>query len=181
MSPGFRKKLNAGAATARRGALKELIVVASRFGVCWLLRQQGKTAMAENSFDKNLRGFAGAALAAFSLASGSAALAANTPPHVDLMQPHLQEYPDQAQASGEQGTVLISLYVRQDGKIAKYLVAHSSGFTDLDNAAIESVLNWHFIPAVQNGGQVSDWTTVKIVYQLPEPAAPATPAAPPPS
>ena len=134
--------------------------------------------MAENSFETNLRRFAGAAVVSIVLAFGGAALAANTPPHVDLMQPHDQEYPNQAQVNGEQGAVLISLYVREDGRIGKYGIRQSSGFTDLDNAAVESVLNWHFIPATQNGGQVSDWTTVKIVYQLPQPVAPAAAAAP---
>jgi len=132
--------------------------------------------MAQNSFDRNLRGVAGAAMASFGLVFGSAALAAGTPPHVDMMQPHLQEYPDQAQVNGEQGTVLVSVYVRQDGKVAKYRIAQSSGFGDLDNAALESILNWRFVPATRDGGdRVADWTTVKIVYQLPQPPAPQPP------
>ena len=49
----------------------------------------------------------------------------------------------------------------------------------LDNAAVESVLNWRFIPAMRNGDTVSDWAAVKIVYQLPRlPAQPPAPRPP---
>ncbi|HEY3777943.1 MAG TPA: energy transducer TonB [Rhizomicrobium sp.] len=100
------------------------------------------------------------------------ALAEQTPAHVDLSQPHLQPpYPDSALAAGEQGTTLVDVYVRPNGRISKFRVARSSGFGDLDNAAVESVLNWRFIPAIQDGDPVSDWTTVKVVFQLPQPAA----------
>ena len=106
-----------------------------------------------------------------------AAVAADMPPHVDLTQPHAQLYPESAQASGEEGTVLVNVYVRPNGKVGKYNVAQSSGFNDLDNAALESVLNWRFVPAVRDGDLVSDWTVVKIVYQLPR--LPAQPTSPP--
>lgn len=107
------------------------------------------------------------------------ARADESPPHVDMSQPHPQPpYPDSALAGGEQGTVLVDLYVRPNGTIEKYKVARSSGFGDLDDAAVEGVLNWHFVPAVQNGDPVSDWTTVKIVFELPQPPA-AQPASAP--
>jgi TonB family protein len=89
-------------------------------------------------------------------------------PHMDEAFPHVQPpYPDNAQTNGEQGTVLVDVLVRPSGKAAKIKVAQSSGFEDLDNAAVEGVLNWHFIPAIRDGDPVSEWTTVKIVYQLP--------------
>ncbi|HLY06754.1 MAG TPA: energy transducer TonB [Rhizomicrobium sp.] len=106
-----------------------------------------------------------------------AAFAANTAPHVDMTQPHDQVYPVSAQSSGEQGTVLVQVYVSPSGKVAKYNVAQSSGFGDLDNAALESVLNWRFVPAMRDGDPVSDWTVVKVVYQLPQAAT--QPASPP--
>lgn len=100
--------------------------------------------------------------------------ATKTGPHVDLTQPHTQLYPQSAQVSGEQGTVVVQVYVRPDGKVAKYNVAQSSGFGDLDDAALESVLNWRFVPAIWDGEPVSDWTIVKVVYQLPQMPAQST-------
>ena len=117
------------------------------------------------------------AMGQMSANSTPAAVAADMPPHVDLTQPHAQLYPESAQASGEEGTVLVNVYVRPNGKVGKYNVAQSSGFNDLDNAALESILNWRFVPAVRDGDTVSDWAIVKIVYQLPR--APVQPTSPP--
>lgn len=126
-------------------------------------------------------GQTGAALvgagAFFAVIGACVAFAAETPPRVDATQPHAQVYPESAQASGEQGTVLVQVYVSPNGKVAKYSVAQSSGFGDLDNAALESVLNWRFVPATRDGDRISDWTVVKIIYQLPE--APSQPTSPP--
>lgn len=107
------------------------------------------------------------AAASLAVLGAGTAMAADTAPHVDITQPHMQEYPKSAQASGEQGTVLVQVYVRPDGRVAKYAVAQSSGFGDLDSAALQSVLNWRFVPAMRGGDPVSDWTIVKLVYQLP--------------
>ena len=118
-------------------------------------------------------------VAAFGLMAWSAAFAADTPARVDATQPRPQEYPDSAQANGEEGTVLVRVYVRPNGRASRVRVDRSSGFTDLDNAAVESVLNWRFIPAMRNGDTVSDWAAVKIVYQLPRlPAQPPAPRPP---
>jgi len=92
----------------------------------------------------------------------------DTAPRVDANFPHAQPlYPDSAQGSGEQGTVMVDVYVRPSGRPGKAKISQSSGFADLDQAAVESVLNWRFVPAMRGDDTVSDWTTVKIVYQLP--------------
>lgn len=115
------------------------------------------------------------AVGAFTLAAGSA-YASDTPAQIDSSWPNPQPaYPASARASGEQGTVLLDVYVRPSGHISKFRVAQSSGFGDLDEAAAETVLNWHFVPAMRDGDKVSDWTTVKIVFQLPQSPAPTPP------
>jgi protein TonB len=103
------------------------------------------------------------ALAALPAKAGS-----DTPPRVDSSVPNLQPpYPDAAQVSGEQGTVIVDVLVRSSGRPTRAKVSQSSGFDDLDTAAVQGVLNWHFIPATRDGDTVSDWTTVKVVYHLP--------------
>jgi protein TonB len=100
------------------------------------------------------------------------ALAADTPARVDPAQDQSElVYPDSARAAGEQGTVLVDVLVRPSGHASKFRVAQSSGYGDLDSAAVESVLNWRFVPAMRDGDTVTDWTTVKIVFQLPQTAA----------
>lgn len=98
----------------------------------------------------------------------SAVSAMNAPARVDLTRPHTQLYPESAQANGEEGTVLVNVYVTTNGKAAKYNLAQSSGFGDLDSAALESVLNWRFVPATRDGDTVADWLIVKLVYHLPQ-------------
>jgi periplasmic protein TonB len=104
---------------------------------------------------------------AASIGVAAAALAADTLPRVDTTQPRPQEYPDSAQLNGEEGAVLVGVYVRSNGRPSKIRVERSSGYSDLDNAAVESVLNWRFVPATREGDAVADWTTVRILYQLP--------------
>jgi protein TonB len=120
-----------------------------------------------------VRGLLFGAAASFAVLGTGTAFAAETPPHVDMTQPHPQEYPDASQLNGEEGTVLVGVYVRPNGRASKVRVEQSSGFSDLDNAAVESVFNWRFVPATRDGDTVSDWTRVNIVYQLPR--APAQP------
>jgi protein TonB len=105
------------------------------------------------------------------LGSG-AAFAGDTPAHVDSSQPNMQPiYPDSARAAGEQGTVLIDVMVHASGRPGQYRVAQSSGFGDLDAAALETVLNWKYVPATRDGDTVSDWASVKVVYELPKTAS----------
>jgi protein TonB len=114
---------------------------------------------------------AGSASLSPAMASGDA------PARVDASYTNRQPpYPESAQVNGEQGTILVNVLVRPSGRPIKAWVASSSGFPDLDTAAVQGVLNWHFVPATRNGDTVSDWTTVKIVYQLPQAMPAPTPA-----
>jgi protein TonB len=98
-----------------------------------------------------------------------------TPAHVDNAYPHYQPpYPDSAQLNGEQGTVTVEVQVSSTGQVRKVRLAGSSGFDDLDNAALEGVMGWHFVPTVQYGEPQTDWAKVKIVFQLPSAPPAAT-------
>ncbi|HTT99823.1 MAG TPA: energy transducer TonB [Rhizomicrobium sp.] len=134
--------------------------------------------MSRTSF--HIRQAAFGAAAAMVLVVGSASTAcADSPPKVDRSFPTAApDYPAAAQTAGEQGDVLVDVYVNASGKPRKFKIHQSSGFPDLDNSAAQAVANWRFVPAVQNGDNTSAWTTVKIHFELPhpEPAA-AAPAA----
>lgn len=119
------------------------------------------------------------AVVAVALIAGSSSIAcADSPAKVDRSYPTpAPDYPAAAQTNGEQGDVLVDVYVNSSGHPRKFKVHQSSGFPDLDNAAAEAVANWRFIPAIENGDTTSAWTTVKIHFELPHPepaaAAPA--------
>jgi len=118
-------------------------------------------------------------LLAGSLPLSPSRAATDVPARIDSAFPNPQPpYPPSAQLNGEAGTILVKVLVRPSGKPVRAEVASSSGFPDLDNAAVEGVLNWRYVPATRDGDTVSDWTTVKVVYQLPT-MAPAAGAMPP--
>jgi len=58
----------------------------------------------------------------------------------------------------------LGIYVTSRGRALKIRVTHSSGFDDLDNAAVAAVAGWHYTPAVRNGGYISDWMGLKIEF-----------------
>ncbi|HEX4532589.1 MAG TPA: energy transducer TonB [Rhizomicrobium sp.] len=102
------------------------------------------------------------------LALATPAFATDSKPHIDVSQPHAQVYPETAQRNGEQGNVVLKVYVYDNGRPGQANVAQSSGFPDLDNAAVESAMNWRYIPATKDGSTVADWATVQLVYKVPE-------------
>jgi len=69
-----------------------------------------------------------------------------------------------AAVNGEHGEVGLGIYVTSRGRAKKIRVTQSSGFDDLDNAAVAAVAGWHYTPAVRNGGYVSDWMGLKIEF-----------------
>jgi len=133
-----------------------------------------------SSFAIRAAHIAGGVTLALVLVLGSASTClADSPARVDRSYPTpAPAYPDAAQTAGEQGDVLLDVYVTSGGHPRKFRVNQSSGFPDLDNAAAEAVAGWKFVPAVEGGDTVSSWTTVKIHFELPH-AAQATPPSPP--
>jgi TonB family protein len=96
--------------------------------------------------------------------SVSTVTAPETPLHLDHAYPNYQPtYPDAAQVNGEQGNVVLNVEITSSGKVRNVKIDKSSGFDDLDNAAIAGVMRWRFIPSPYG----SDWTSVTIAYRLP--------------
>ena len=99
--------------------------------------------------------------------SAASALAGDGPPKVDTSQPAPVVYPETAQRAGEEGTVVVSVYVTDSGKPQRFNIEKSSGYEDLDTAAMETAMNWHYVPAIRGGEATSDWGNFQIVYKLP--------------
>ena len=112
------------------------------------------------------------AMGGFVLVS-TAAWSDDRKPKVDNTKPTAVVYPQTAQVAGEEGIVVLNVHVSDSGKPLNVAMSKSSGFTDLDNAAIETVMNWRFVPAIRGGSTTDDWALVQIVYKLPEGPKPA--------
>lgn len=76
------------------------------------------------------------------------------------------EYPRLAKSRGWQGKVLLRVQVTADGRSAGVAVQQSSGHKQLDDAAIEAVRNWTFIPAKRGDTPVASTVTVPIQFKL---------------
>lgn len=90
------------------------------------------------------------------LPSSNAAYLNNPPP----------AYPHVSLRFNEQGTVRIRAFIGTDGKPTKISLQTSSGFPRLDQAAIESVHRWRFVPGTRNGRPEAMWTEVPVRFQL---------------
>ncbi|HUO94320.1 MAG TPA: energy transducer TonB [Rhizomicrobium sp.] len=94
----------------------------------------------------------------------TAALAQYDKPRLDPAYPNYQPaYPDTAQVNGEQGDVVLNLKISASGRVRGVQVVQSSGFEDLDNAAVAGVLRWRYLPSDNS----SELDGVKIAYRLP--------------
>jgi protein TonB len=75
-------------------------------------------------------------------------------------------YPPVARGLGEEGQVDLSVEVLASGQVGHVVLAKSSGYPRLDEAARQSLLSWRFHPAMKNGVPVASIFTYYVRYQL---------------
>lgn len=77
-------------------------------------------------------------------------------------------YPPAALRLRESGRVLLSVMVSATGQPERVELARSSGSPRLDQAALETVRRWRFVPARQGERSVAAQVTVPLVFRLDE-------------
>jgi protein TonB len=75
-------------------------------------------------------------------------------------------YPLIARRNGEQGTVTLRVLVARDGTPARVAIEKTSGSAHLDDAALETVRSWRFVPARRGEETIEAWVLVPIVFRL---------------
>lgn len=75
-------------------------------------------------------------------------------------------YPVVSRRMGEVGRVLLRVQVSEKGLPSRVLVKKTSGYERLDEAALDTVRNWKFVPAQQGGKPVEAWVVVPITFDL---------------
>jgi len=80
-------------------------------------------------------------------------------------------YPMVARRNGLQGRVVLNVEVLADGVCGQINIHKSSGYAMLDNAALQTVLTWRFIPARQAGRAVDKWFLIPVQFSLKDNAA----------
>ena len=103
-----------------------------------------------------------------SATEGAPVQSGEIPPRFDA--PHLRnptaEYPRLARRMGEQGRVVMRVYVSSAGAPERIELQTSSGSPRLDQAAREALARWRFVPARRGSEAVGAWLLVPIVFRL---------------
>jgi protein TonB len=101
-------------------------------------------------------------------AAAAASAASVVPPgfQADYLHNPAPAYPALSRRLGEEGRVLLRVYVDPDGLPARVELRTSSGFPRLDDVALETVRRWRFVPARQGENPVAAWVLVPIAFSL---------------
>ncbi len=75
-------------------------------------------------------------------------------------------YPQSAKRKGIQGKVLLNVVVKTDGSAASVQISRSSGSNELDEAALDAVKQWKFIPAKSKGQFVQASVIVPVEFKI---------------
>lgn len=75
-------------------------------------------------------------------------------------------YPMQSRRLNEAGKVLLRVQVSEAGNALQVQLHQSSGHSRLDQAALDAVKRWRFIPARRGDVAISEWVIVPITFNL---------------
>ena len=76
------------------------------------------------------------------------------------------DYPKGARQRGEQGDVVLEIAVSASGRADDVRVASSSGYQELDDAAVKAVKAARFSPAKRNGRPVASTAKITLTFRL---------------
>jgi protein TonB len=76
------------------------------------------------------------------------------------------QYPKADLEGHHEGAVTLGFLVDENGRVMVSKVMESSGFATLDEAARSALATCGFLPALDNGKPVQQWTSVKYVWTL---------------
>lgn len=95
------------------------------------------------------------------------------PPKVELpssdaeyLQNPRPPYPPMSKRLGEKGRVLVGVLIGTDGRAQQAELRKSSGYDRLDQAALETVRKWRYVPGKRNGVPEAMWFNVPIDFVL---------------
>lgn len=90
------------------------------------------------------------------------------PPRFDAayLQNPAPTYPPLSRRMGEEGRVILRVFVEPDGRPSQVDIRTGSGSPRLDHAALDAVRRWKFVAAKQGNEAVGAWVLVPIVFSL---------------
>lgn len=88
------------------------------------------------------------------------------PPRANAGDCTRPDYPAQAARNGNTGTVGLALLIGTNGKVSDSRVERSSGFKELDRAAVAALSMCQFKPATTDGVPEPAWSKMAYVWSL---------------
>lgn len=98
--------------------------------------------------------------------AGAAGSAGHIDAHPSLDRPIRPSYPIGARRRGEEGTVILDASVGEDGRTTGVTLVSSSGFPDLDRAAVRAVEQARFKPGARDGRPVASFARLTLIFRL---------------
>jgi protein TonB len=91
-----------------------------------------------------------------------------TKPRQDPRRPISQpEYPASARRAGKFGSVILDIYVLENGRVGEAKVKQSSGTPELDESAVrEARRSWKLVPGTEDGKPVAMWYSLQVTFKL---------------
>lgn len=75
-------------------------------------------------------------------------------------------YPGMSRRMGEQGTAVLRVFINTEGRAEKAEIRTSSGYSRLDEAALDTVKRWRYVPGKRAGVPEAMWFNVPIRFVL---------------
>ena len=99
---------------------------------------------------------------------GAVSLPMNSQPRfgVEGLANPTPRYPYLSRSREEEGKVILQVYVNKKGRASRIETIQSSGHSRLDKAARKAVINWTFIPALEDGNPTTGIVQVPISFVL---------------
>ena len=103
-----------------------------------------------------------------SVASVAVTPAPVTPPNfnADYLNNPAPAYPAVSRRQGQQGKVMLRVFVNATGGVDQVEIRASSGHPVLDRTALDAVRRWRFVAARQGDQPVAAWVLVPITFTL---------------
>lgn len=84
----------------------------------------------------------------------------------DYLQNPKPAYPPMSKRLGEQGKVIVRVLIGVDGRAHQAELRTSSGYDRLDQAALQTVRSWRYVPGKRNGVAEAMWFNVPVTFVL---------------
>lgn len=86
----------------------------------------------------------------------------------EVLKMNLGVYPPDARNSRHQGTTVLNVEILPTGALGRVEVRTTSGYTELDQAALSAIRDWQFTGALKDGDPVAFWFAIPFRFVLHE-------------